>query len=525
MPTAIIRQAAFVLLWLFLAGVASASDRQVRETFDKLGIQVTGGAAPGYVNDAACAYCHKESQSYRQVAMARSFYRPSADKVIEDLQNNHYHHLPSDRHYELSLRDGDYWFKRYQLDPAGQPINVFETKVDWILGSGYHVRTYLYQTEIGELYQLPLAWYTLEGKWGMQPGYDKPDHQGVLRPVRRECMFCHNAYPDVPEGSDAHLEPHVFPHELPEGTGCQRCHGPGAEHVRLVFGGETDQARIRESIANPGRLSPQRRDDVCFECHMLPAVAATPIRRFERKDYSFRPGQDLADYQVTYEIRENDQDPAERFEINHHPYRLLQSRCYQESRGRMSCLSCHDPHVKIRPEQRAAHYRPKCLACHQGLQHPGQEGIAQGDCTECHMPTSRPQDVVNVAMTDHKIRILKPGEEPMRKKVEIEHELQDIQFYQPQRAPDGDLGEIYRLLGLIRPNLGISKAALGYLEKLLRRSPPGSRIPYHDLVRSLVKRKDLQSADRVLDMLEQRHGANAESLRWRGLVKMMRQQT
>ena len=31
----------------------------------------------------------------------------------------------------------------------------------------------------------------------MAPGYDRPNHQGVLHRVRRKCMFCHNAYPNV----------------------------------------------------------------------------------------------------------------------------------------------------------------------------------------------------------------------------------------------------------------------------------------------------------------------------------------
>ena len=40
------------------------------------------------------------------------------------------------------------------------------------LGSGNHSRGYLYRTPSGELYQLPLMWYTQTGRWGMAPGYD-----------------------------------------------------------------------------------------------------------------------------------------------------------------------------------------------------------------------------------------------------------------------------------------------------------------------------------------------------------------
>jgi hypothetical protein len=56
------------------------------------------------------------------------------------------------------------------------------------LGSGDHARTYLCQTPGGETFQLPLAWYSQIRGWGMAPGFDRPDHEGVLRRVRRECL-------------------------------------------------------------------------------------------------------------------------------------------------------------------------------------------------------------------------------------------------------------------------------------------------------------------------------------------------
>ena len=77
------------------------------------GYAVTGGAAPGYVEDRACAGCHREIyQSYQEVGMARSFSRPRPENVIEDFDDNHFFHPPSRRHYEMIHRDGRYFFKR-----------------------------------------------------------------------------------------------------------------------------------------------------------------------------------------------------------------------------------------------------------------------------------------------------------------------------------------------------------------------------------------------------------------------------
>ena len=506
----VLRSIALVLLFYSLSGFSSPG--LIDEIFSSLGIRVSQGAAPGYVNDDACGLCHKEYYSYQKVAMARSFYPPSPDNVIEDMVNNHYYHEPSRRHYEMSIREGEYWFKRYQLDEEGKEINPFEVKVDWILGSGNHVRSYLYQTPQGNLFQLPIAWYSQEGKWGMQPGYEFEEHKGVSRVVQRECMFCHNAYPDVPEGSDTFLKPHVYPRELPSGTGCQRCHGPGVKHLRAIYGGDGDSEKIRASIVNPGRLPPDRRDDVCFECHMLPTVAATPVRRFDRPTYSFRPGQDLADYQINFDIEEKGKEPIDRFEINHHPYRLKQSQCYLKSEEQMSCLTCHDPHYKVSKDDRAAHYKAKCLGCHVDLQHNSVANDLSDDCVACHMPERRTQDVIEVTMTDHLIQIVPDGADftsPIKKAVP---NVDDILFLEPDRVPAGDLGEIYRVLGFIRPNAISKRNIIDYLAKLLKRSPTDSAVPYYDLIEGLLRGKRYREVFPVIEEVVKRDGVTTKSL-------------
>ncbi|HKO54561.1 MAG TPA: hypothetical protein VJ276_01715, partial [Thermoanaerobaculia bacterium] len=206
---------------LFLSS-ASSSDI---DPLAARGIRVTTGAAAGYVDDAVCAGCHAEiARSYREVGMARSFSRPRRATTIEDL-GKPFVHARSHQVFEMVWRDDRLLFRRYQRDANGKPGNVLEQPVDWILGSGDHARVYLYQTPEGELYQLPVAWYGQTKSWGMAPGYDRPDHDGVSRRVRHECMFCHNAYPEIAETRDGYWRSQAFPRQLPEGTGCQRCHG------------------------------------------------------------------------------------------------------------------------------------------------------------------------------------------------------------------------------------------------------------------------------------------------------------
>jgi len=529
------------------------------------GYSVTSGAAPGYVQDVVCRGCHTDLfDSYQEVGMARSFFKTRAETAIEDFQKNRFVHEPSGRHYEMSLsEDGQYRFRRWEENEAGEAINVFETDIAWILGSGNHSRTYLYRAgpddAPGELYQLPLAWYSQSGTWGMAPGYDRSEHQGLLRRVRRECMFCHNAYPEVPEGSDHYWSPQGFPASLPEGTGCQRCHGPGADHVRIALSENFDFDALRAAIVNPGNLPAQRRDDVCYECHLQPSVVLSGVRRFGRGDYSFRPGESLAEYIVPLDVEEQGRAKRERFEINHHPYRLEQSRCFIESAqeasaqtdrsqqdrsqqtsglSAMSCLTCHDPHQKVPVENRQEHYRKACQSCHQlddcQLEAMGESrqslpeelrAVPAGNCISCHMQDRRTQDVIQVFMTDHLIRRSPGGEELMAPRVEEDPVLIGATFMDQERAPEGDLGEIYRTAAVVRAG-GLT--AVGHLNTLLTRAKPRDVEPYLDLARGYLKRKRWDDVQRTLDALEENtktEGSQRDPsqqaliLEWRGLAR------
>ena len=490
-------------------------------------LAVTSGAAPGYVDDATCAECHQKiHDSYQHTGMANSFFRPSKEAVIEDFEKNEFIHDASQRRYLMTQRNGEYYFKRFQLDEDGKEINIFKRKIDWILGSGETSRTYLYQTEAGELYQLPIAWYTQEKSWGMAPGYDTAQHSGIARIVNRECMFCHNAYPDVPLKSDHYGVPHIFPKDLPQGIGCQRCHGPGGEHVKAALAKKEEE--ILTTIVNPAKLDGDLGEHICNSCHLQPLVSISGLRRFGRSDYSFRPGELLDDYMVQVDGVEDGRERSERFEINHHPYRLRQSRCFAQTEGGISCQACHDPHRHVPAEQRVAHYRAACLKCHQSddceldeasIDHNNaKHRVDTQDCARCHMPKRRSQDVVHAVMTDHLIQHTSDNRDLLAPLDEHSPVITDVFFLGRDNVPQGVEADIYRTMAVLRAARFRHQGALDHLKNLLDDNKPEAIEPYIDLADAQLKLKKVEDAKKTLDEILRRRPDDRQARQWRGIV-------
>lgn len=47
----------------------------------------------------------------------------------------------------------------------------------------------------------PMGDFDQERRWGMSPGFDRPDQDDFFRPVTYTCMFCHNGLPGAAAGA------------------------------------------------------------------------------------------------------------------------------------------------------------------------------------------------------------------------------------------------------------------------------------------------------------------------------------
>src|SRR5262249_29598872 len=154
--------------------------------------------------------------------------------------------------------------------------------------------------------------------------------------VSYKCMFCHNAIPRIPKENETPGSDPVFAGDLPQGIDCQRCHGPGANHIRVVTNRSSKPEDIRARIVNPAHHAFERLIESCMRCRLERSGCPLPssIVRFDRGPFSFVPGEPLCAFMLTFDHAPGAGHDA-KFEAVSSVYRLRQSKCFLESQGRL----------------------------------------------------------------------------------------------------------------------------------------------------------------------------------------------
>lgn len=356
-------------------------------------------AQPGYVSSSVCADCHADiAKNYARTGMARSLHAVTSAITEREFNGSTFFHTPSRELFTFMSRDGIPWIRRSQPGTGGSETNVFEQRVDYVMGAADQAISFLHRTRDNKLTELPVSWYPENGgHWGMSPAYDRPDHPGFSREISFACLFCHDAYPQTRLASNSPGET-IFPASLPEGIDCQRCHGPGQNHVDAAAHGKSSR-EIRAAIVDPARLPQDRQNEVCLQCHLETTSSRLPasLMRTGRGVFSYRPGEALEDFILSLD-RAPDSALTESVELVSAPYRLAKSACTLSSGKPLSCTTCHDPHLALSREESVRKTEAICASCHPAL---GNQHPVRHDCVACHMPRTPAADVIHASVTDH----------------------------------------------------------------------------------------------------------------------------
>jgi predicted CXXCH cytochrome family protein len=347
---------------------------------------------PGpYVGEVRCEKCHSEIYHNSLASRhTRTYYRgaqldllPHPEQPLRD---------PEDRDVTHTIRRR----AGALTEQTRVGSELFDAVIEYAFGTSDRYLTMVTRDTSGRYRIARLSYYNTPQSRGWDRSILDTTHptranaaefQGEaigMRDGLAKCLYCHVTNPRTGQES---LGPELDDRAI----GCERCHGPGGNHLAALDSGFSDRA-----IVNPAGASPQTvTSKMCNDCHILD-------RRFRDADTEI-PGW-VRSQGVGWTL----------------------SRCNTESGGAFGCVTCHDPHKTARATS-TAQYEAKCLNCHGSKTQPAElpkielstsAGTAKPSrmcpvdpskgCIKCHMPPIQ-VELLHQGVTDHYIRLRRPS--------------------------------------------------------------------------------------------------------------------
>ncbi len=316
----------------------------------------------GFVGNDACQPCHEAEFKSHEKTRHRHTLLAATKAVLGSL-------APPPGKLPITgnaLYEQDQLVIEMPQKDTGEPVPV---PIDLALGSGKTGMTYLAVHDQGSV-EIRQSYFPDLKAWKFTPGMEKYDEKvvGVSLdvPATIKCIACHAV--SVPNGP-------LLPDRKFLGVGCESCHGPGVAHVDSMNKGETTPgAKIEGLVGASGEVLNNR----CGTCHQT-------AESIEKDNLS--------------------KASTNRFQ----PFGLAQSECFKKSQGKLTCVTCHNPHEDASTDVKG--YEKVCLSCHTTPKTVCKVNPKE-KCISCHMPSrlTFPNAPLKVKMAEHFIKVFTPKE-------------------------------------------------------------------------------------------------------------------
>jgi predicted CXXCH cytochrome family protein len=335
-----------------------------------------------YIGSLACQKCHADIYNrWKQTPMANVVRDPREhpDAIIPDLNTNNVAKFTKN---QVAFVYGSRWKQRY-FTKAGD--DYYPLSAQWDIGN-----------KVWRPYHVPdtgADWWT---------AFYPTDNMG--RPTGATCDGCHS------------VDYNIHTRQVTEwNVGCERCHGPGSEHIAHPS---------RSNILNPSQMDDVAANDACISCH---SQGQPLTKEIEGKAYDwpvgYRAGLRLADYwkledhtlgQTTFTHFPDGTAHKNRMQGND----FVQSLMYRKG---VTCASCHDVHGTQNYAQLRKPVDEICLDCHSTTSPNGphvatmeehthhRDGSPGSQCVACHMPKIESEGVPGAFVSAHTFKFITPA--------------------------------------------------------------------------------------------------------------------
>lgn len=329
-------------------------------------------AAVGQSNQgstAECRGCHWQGTSQPSTTMGHALETVEKSKILIE-------------HPQLETVQGKY---SYRIERKGDQsvysvtdgTNTISMPIRWAVGASFAIgQTYILEKD-GEWYESRVSWFrelkglgpTLGSQDIAPTSLDDAAGRRMSHDDKVRCMACHAT--NAVSGQELTLQ------SLIPGVQCGHCHANLDAHVAAEEHLPLPAHETHGQSFQLKNTSAEEVSDFCGNCHRTWAEIAA-------------------------------QGKPSIANVRFQPYRLTESKCFDPYDKRIGCLACHDPHKEV--DTVSTDYTAKCLACHNGAKSGAKScRVSQSNCVSCHMPKLELPGA-HYRFTDHRIRIVKPGE-------------------------------------------------------------------------------------------------------------------
>jgi len=333
-----------------------------------------------YVGSAACATCHADIYNrWKKTLMANVVRDPHEhpEAIIPDFSATNA--LVTFSSNDIALVYGTKWKQRY-FKKVGD--DYYPEPAQWDVSN-----------------KVWRAYFAKDDWWAP---YYPPDN--FKRPTSATCDGCHSVNYNIETKTVTEWN-----------VGCERCHGPGSEHV---------QNPDKTAIINPQGLDYVQANDTCIQCHSQGRPLTNPIEgKYYDWPVGFQMGEKLADFWKLEEHKLGSNTFTHFADGTAHKNRMqgndfVTSQMYTHG---VTCFTCHDPHGSDNDSMLRKPASALCLDCHgpgslngphtstleAHTHHP--TGSAGNECIACHMPKIA-QTISDVNVRSHTFRFVTPAE-------------------------------------------------------------------------------------------------------------------
>ena len=324
------------------------------------------------VGNKACAECHPgEHALHYGSGHARTLKPAGKNPVAAKLQNK-------------TFRDDEQRHILWRYVVHGDRLDAEQFKdgkwtcqpLDYAIGSGEHGMTFMsiiWDPVISQYkgQEHRLSYYTSSDHMDITPGQGERDSNSKSYGIsdtgrlmdKKSLVKCLDCHATITSGKDVG---DFDPVSIVPNVSCERCHGPGRDHVEAARKGEMLAMPLGHDTATPFVQIQE-----CGKCHRR--IDLVPPSQLHPDNH------ELARFQ---------------------PVGIQASACFNDGKSGLKCTTCHDPHGKVTRDRTT--YVNACVNCHQSETQTKCKVEPKGDCINCHMPNRTVSEVFQ--FTDHWIR-------------------------------------------------------------------------------------------------------------------------